>query len=71
MVAGKRAPIKIKRPGALTAKANAAGQSINEYARAHQNDSGLTGTQSRLYLNVFKPATAKRKRKAMTKQLRS
>lgn len=60
---------KIKRPGALTAKANAANMSINAFARAHENDSGLTGTQSRLYLNVFKPASAKRK--AVTKQLKS
>jgi len=67
-VAAKRAPIKIKRPGALTAKANAANMSISAFARAHENDSGLTGTQARLYLNVFKPANAKRK--AVTKQLK-
>ena len=44
----------IKRPGALTAKAKAAGMSIDAFARAHQSDSGLTGYQSRFYLKVLK-----------------
>lgn len=55
--------IKIKRPGALTKKAKAAGMTVNEYATKHKNDKGLTGTQARLYLNVFKPAAKKRKKK--------
>jgi len=69
-VAAKKPAFKIKRPGALTAKANAAGQSVYAYAQAHENDSGLTGTQSRLYLNVFRPAANKR-RKAVTNRLKS
>ena len=44
----------IKRPGALTAKAKAAGQSIEEFARAHQHDAGVTGDESRFYLNVLR-----------------
>ena len=43
----------IKRPGALTAKAKAAGQSVSQYARAHEHDSGTTGAESRFYLNVL------------------
>lgn len=56
-------PIKIKRKGALTQKAKKAGMSVNEFARKHKNSKGLTGVQSRLYINVFKPANAKRKAK--------
>ncbi len=44
----------IKRPGALTAKAKAAGMSIDAFARAHQHDGNLTGSQSRFYLQVLK-----------------
>jgi hypothetical protein len=44
----------IKRPGALSAKAKKAGQTINQYARQHKNDKGLTGSQARFYLNVLK-----------------
>jgi hypothetical protein len=44
----------IKRPGALTAKAKRAGMTINAYARKHKGDKGLTGQQSRYYLNVLK-----------------
>lgn len=43
----------IKRPGALTAKAKAAGQSINAFATGHQHDAGVTGDESRFYLNVL------------------
>lgn len=56
-------PIKIKRPGALTAKAKAGGLTINQYAQKHKSDKGLSGLQSRLYLNIFKPANKKRKKK--------
>jgi hypothetical protein len=48
--------------GTLTKKANAAGMTVNAFARKHKNDSGVTGAQSRLYLNVFKPAINKRKK---------
>jgi len=63
MTSSTKKPIKIKRPGALTKKAQKSGMSINKFARKHKNDKGLTGIQSRLYLNVFKPAAAKRKKK--------
>ncbi len=38
----------VKRPGALTAKAKAAGMSTQAYAKKHQHDSGRTGKQARL-----------------------
>jgi len=47
----------IKRPGALTAKANAAGMSVSAFAAKHQGDSGLTGYQSRFYTKVLRPAS--------------
>ena len=59
---GKEQPIAdiiagaIKRPGALTAKAKVAGTSIDAFARAHQNDPGVTGSESRFYLNVLAKA---------------
>lgn len=59
----KKKPIKIKRPGALTRKAKAAGMTVNAFARKNKNTKGLTGVQARLYLNVFKPANKKRKKK--------
>ncbi len=40
----------IKRPGALTRKAKAAGQSPMAFAQAHQHDPGRTGRQARLAL---------------------
>ena len=43
----------IKRPGALTAKANAAGMSVAEFAAAHRGDKGLTGEQSRFYFTLM------------------
>ena len=39
--------IKIKRPGALTKKAKAAGEGVQEFATEHESDSGLTGKQAR------------------------
>lgn len=50
----------IKRPGALTAKAKAAGMTVDAFARAHQHDPGLTGQQARFYLFTLKPAGRKR-----------
>ena len=44
----------IKRPGALTERAEKAGMSINAYAQAHKHDSGLAGQQSRFYIGVLK-----------------
>lgn len=37
----------IKRPGALTKKAKAAGMGTSAYAKAHAKDKGLTGKQAR------------------------
>lgn len=44
----------IKRPGALTAKAKAAGMSVYQYAVAHQHDKGVTGDECRFYLQVLR-----------------
>lgn len=44
---------KIKRPGALTRKAEAAGQGICTFARMHYRDADLTGRQARFYINVL------------------
>lgn len=44
----------IKRPGALTAKANAAGMSVQAFAAAHQHDPGVTGDEARFYENVLR-----------------
>lgn len=44
----------IKRPGALTAKAKAAGEGVQEYAREHKGDSGRTGRQARLAITLSK-----------------
>jgi hypothetical protein len=49
----------VKRPGALTARAKAAGMTVDAYASAHRNDKGLAGQQSRFYLDVLKPASSK------------
>ena len=52
----KRLNIKkaIKRPGALTRKAKAAGMSLYEYASKHRKDKGLTGQQARFYFTLRK-----------------
>lgn len=42
----------IKHPGALTKKANAAGESPMAFARAHQHDKGTTGRQARLAITL-------------------
>jgi len=51
----------IKRPGALGAKARAAGMSTQEFAAAHASDSGLTGEQARFaqVLNKVRPGGKK------------
>ncbi len=43
----------IKRPGALTAKAKAAGMSVSEYAAKNAHASGVTGDEARFYNNVL------------------
>jgi hypothetical protein len=37
----------IKRPGALTRKAQAAGEGVQQFAREHAGDKDLTGQQAR------------------------
>ena len=44
----------IKRPGALTKKAKAAGMTTQAYARAHRHSPGRTGKQARLALTLKK-----------------
>lgn len=44
----------IKRPGALTKKAKAAGMSPLGFARKHKGDPGRTGRQARLALTLRK-----------------
>jgi len=44
----------IKRPGALTKKARAAGQSVMAFARRHRQEGGTTGRQSRLAITLSK-----------------
>lgn len=44
----------VKRPGALTKKANAAGMAPMSFARRHYNSPGLTGSQSRFAVNINK-----------------
>jgi hypothetical protein len=51
----------VKRPGALTAKAERAGMSVQAYAQKHKHDSGVTGEEARFALNAKKVA---KKRKA-------
>jgi hypothetical protein len=53
----------IKRKGALTEKAKRAGLTINQFAEKHKKDSGLTGQQSRFYLNTLKPIIKRNKKK--------
>ncbi len=49
----------IKRPGALTAKAKKAGESVSEFARAKEHTSGRTGDEARFYENVLSKAKRK------------
>lgn len=55
--------IKIKNPGALTNRAKRNKRTVNAQAQ-HDKVHGSTAqkTQANLYLNVFKPASKKRKR---------
>ena len=40
----------VKHPGAFTAQAKAAGESVHAFAEAHKHDSGTTGARARLAL---------------------
>jgi hypothetical protein len=44
----------IKHPGALRAKAKAAGESTSEFANEHKHDKGKTGQQSRLAITLIR-----------------
>ncbi len=44
----------VKRPGALTRKAKAAGMGTMEFARKHKDAGGLTGKQANLALTFAK-----------------
>jgi hypothetical protein len=55
--------------GAFTAKANAAGMGVQEYARKMQHAPGKTGKQARLAMTFAKMAHSNR-RKAITDQLK-
>jgi hypothetical protein len=52
----------VKRPGALTAKAKAAGESTGQYAQEHKHAAGRTGKQARLAI-LFRRWAARRKGK--------
>lgn len=56
MATKKKLSIKdsIRRPGALTRAAKAAGMSVSEYARKHKADKGLRGQQARFYFTLQK-----------------
>lgn len=47
----------IKHPGALTKKADAAGETPEAFAAKHKHDSGKTGDEARFLINVLEPAT--------------
>jgi hypothetical protein len=51
----------VKRPGALTARAQRNGRSVSAEAKADEHKPGLAGQQARYYENVLKPAAQKRK----------
>ena len=51
----------IKRRGALTARAERHGRTVNQQAKADEHKSGLAGEQARYYENVLKPAATKRR----------
>lgn len=44
----------VKRPGALTEKAHAAGESPMQFAHEHYHSKGLTGQQARYAVNAQK-----------------
>lgn len=50
----------VKRPGALTQKANKAGETPMQFAREHYHSKGLTGEQARYAVNAQKGRKRKR-----------
>ena len=59
----------VKRPGALTKKADAAGEGVQEFASEHAHDKGLTGEQAR-FAKVAKKWNHKGKKKAKTTEVK-
>jgi hypothetical protein len=51
----------IKRPGALTRRAESHGKSVAGQAAADEHKPGLAGDQARFYENVLKPANEHRR----------
>ncbi len=51
----------IKRPGALTAKAKRAGESVKEYAQSKKHAPGILGDEARFYENVLSKVKRKPK----------
>lgn len=51
----------VKRPGAFSAKAKAAGMSTRQFAEKHKNDSGRLGAQARLALTLMGMKKKKKK----------
>ncbi len=51
---GKWIQSAIKKPGALTRQAKAAGMSVMAFARKHRHSPGKTGQRSRLALTLSK-----------------
>lgn len=51
----------VKRPGAFTAKAQRAGESVHQYAEEHKHSAGRLGKQARLALTFEKMAHKKRR----------
>ena len=60
----------VKRPGALRAKADKAGESTQEYAREHKSSPGRTGKQARLALTFAKARKGKRKGRSSSRKSR-
>lgn len=51
----------VKREGALTRKAEAAGMGTVEFARAHAHDPGLTGQQARFAITARRVSKRRRR----------
>ena len=62
-MAGRWIQTAIKHPGALTKKAQAAGMSVQAFAKSHAKSKGATGKQSRLALTLKKLAGRKKSRR--------
>ena len=50
---GAKGSFKIRHPGALRAKAHAAGESTREFAQSHSKGTGVTARQSRAAIGLM------------------